>query len=109
MVTRPESSSFFSDLLCFYFVLSLHLSLPLSLFFLSLLPHNLRFQEEDDEELKYLPPAKELIRPERNTLLVSFHDVEEHSTKLANLIQEHYYQLVTPPPLTLPQNHEPLI
>ena len=47
---------------------------------------------EDEGEIKYLIPAKELMRPERNTLLVSFHDVEEYSTKLANIIQEQYYQ-----------------
>ena len=45
-------------------------------------------------ELKYLADARELIRPERNTLTVSFLDVEEYSTKLANLIQENYYRWV---------------
>lgn len=44
-------------------------------------------------ELKYLADARELIRPERNTLTVSFLDVEEYSTKLANLIQENYYRV----------------
>lgn len=43
-------------------------------------------------ELKYLEDARDLIRPERNTLSVSFLDVEEFSTKLATLVQEHYYQ-----------------
>ena len=47
----------------------------------------------EDGELKYLPDAKELGRPERNTLTVSFQDLEEHSTRLANVIQEHYYRL----------------
>ena len=42
--------------------------------------------------MKYLLPVKELMRPERNTLLVSFRDVEEYSTKLATIIQEQYYQ-----------------
>ena len=45
-------------------------------------------------ELKYLSDARDLIRPERNTLTVSFLDVEEHSTKLANIILENYYQWV---------------
>ena len=49
-----------------------------------------RFRE--GEGLKYLDDAKNLIRPERNTLLINFQDVEEHSTKLATVIQEHYYQ-----------------
>ena len=52
-----------------------------------------RFKE--GEELKYLADAGNLIRPERNTLLVNFQDVEEHSTKLATIIQEHYYQYVS--------------
>ena len=50
-----------------------------------------RFKLEEGD-LKYLDEARELIRPERNTLTVSFLDVEEHSSKLATLIQEHYYQ-----------------
>lgn len=45
-----------------------------------------------DGDLKYLDSARDMIRPERNTLTVSYLDVEEHSTKLANIIQEHYYQ-----------------
>lgn len=50
-----------------------------------------RFKLEEGD-LKYLDDARDLIRPERNTLTVSFMDIEEHSTKLATLIQEHYYQ-----------------
>ena len=50
-----------------------------------------RFKLEEGD-LKYLDDARELIRPERNTLTVSFMDIEEHSTKLATLVQEHYYQ-----------------
>jgi len=46
-----------------------------------------------DGELKYLVAGRDLIRPERNTLTVSYLDIEEHSTKLANVIQEHYYQV----------------
>jgi DNA replication licensing factor MCM6 len=49
--------------------------------------------QEDEGELKYLLPVKELMRPERNTLLVSFRDVEEYSTKLANIVQEQYYHV----------------
>lgn len=43
-------------------------------------------------QLKYLVDTKDLFRPERSTVTVSFLDVEEYSTKLATLIQEHYYQ-----------------
>lgn len=46
----------------------------------------------EEDELKYLADAKELGRPERNTLTVSFIDVEDHSTRLANAIQEQYYR-----------------
>ena len=49
-----------------------------------------RFQAAD--ELKYLPEAQELIRPERNTLTVSFADVEQHNQKLATTILEEYYR-----------------
>lgn len=45
-----------------------------------------------DDEVKYLKAAMELNRPERNTLVVSLLDVEDFSTKLATLIQEHYYR-----------------
>ncbi len=38
--------------------------------------------------------AGNLQGPERNTLAVSFQDVEEYSSKLATLIIENYYQLV---------------
>ena len=56
---------------------------------LCLSPSRFKLEEGD---LKYLDEARELIRPERNTLTVSFLDMEEHSTKLATLVQEHYYQ-----------------
>ncbi len=47
-----------------------------------------------DGELKYLQDAGNLQGPERNTLTVSFPDVEEYNSKLATLIIENYYQLV---------------
>jgi DNA replication licensing factor MCM6 len=46
-----------------------------------------------DEELKYLPDVQELIRPERNTLTVSFLDLEAWNTQLATTIQEEYYHV----------------
>ena len=51
-----------------------------------------RFTAEEGGALKYLEDAKELIRPERNTLTVSFSDVEHFNSLLAGVIQEHYYQ-----------------
>ena len=45
-----------------------------------------------DGEVKYLADAQELIRPERNTLTVSYQDVETFNGQLATLIQEEYYR-----------------
>lgn len=50
-----------------------------------------RFQNSDGE-LKYLRDAEELIRPERNTLLVSFTDLEGFNQELATTIQEEFYR-----------------
>uniref|UniRef100_A0A3B4B636 DNA helicase n=1 Tax=Periophthalmus magnuspinnatus TaxID=409849 RepID=A0A3B4B636_9GOBI len=44
-----------------------------------------------DGEAKYVREAEELIRPERNTLLVSFTDLEGFNQELATTIQEEYY------------------
>lgn len=46
-----------------------------------------------DGEVKYLPEAQELIRPERNTLIVSYQDVETYNAQLSTLIQEEYYRV----------------
>ena len=53
--------------------------------------HCLRFQGEGDD-LKYKNDALELIRPERNTLTVSFPDIETHNQHLATTIVEEYYR-----------------
>ncbi|KAG7246040.1 hypothetical protein CRUP_034436 [Coryphaenoides rupestris] len=45
-----------------------------------------------DGEVKYGRDAEELIRPERNTLLVSFSDLERFNQELATTIQEEYYR-----------------
>lgn len=47
----------------------------------------------DSGELKYNEDAKELIKPERNTLQVSFLDVETFNQNLATTIQEEYYRV----------------
>lgn len=47
----------------------------------------------ENGELKYLPAASEFQRMERCTLTVSFQDLEEYSTRLAGVIQEHYYRV----------------
>uniref|UniRef100_H2YTY5 DNA replication licensing factor MCM6 n=1 Tax=Ciona savignyi TaxID=51511 RepID=H2YTY5_CIOSA len=46
-----------------------------------------------DGENKYLQLAEALIRPERNTLTVSFTDIEIFNQQLATSIQEEYYRL----------------
>lgn len=47
----------------------------------------------DSDVKKYLPQAKELARPERNTLIVDFVDVEKHDERLKNAIHEQLYRL----------------
>ena len=47
-----------------------------------------------DGEVKYLQPAEALVRPERNTLTVSFNDIELYNQQLATSIQEEYYRFV---------------
>lgn len=53
-----------------------------------------RFQTSDGE-VRYVQEAEELIRPERNTLLVSFTDLEGFNQELATTIQEEYYRRVS--------------
>lgn len=45
-----------------------------------------------DGEVKYVREAEELIRPERNTLVVSFTDLEGFNQELATTVQEEYYR-----------------
>lgn len=45
-----------------------------------------------DGEQKYLGEVQELIRPERNTLTVSFEDVEKYNQQLATTVLEEYYR-----------------
>ncbi|XP_051268506.1 LOW QUALITY PROTEIN: zygotic DNA replication licensing factor mcm6-B-like [Dicentrarchus labrax] len=49
--------------------------------------------QTSDGEVKYVREAEELIRPERNTLLVSFTDLEGFNQELATTIQEEYYRV----------------
>ncbi|XP_069791270.1 DNA replication licensing factor MCM6 isoform X1 [Narcine bancroftii] len=51
-----------------------------------------KFQNSDGE-MKYLHDAEELIRPERNTLAVSFVDLEQYNQQLATTIQEEFYRV----------------
>jgi len=58
-----------------------------------------RFQDfleewkDGGEEPKYLPQARELVKPERNTLQVSMKDVERHSSNLSSTIISEYYRV----------------
>ncbi|KAK0161566.1 hypothetical protein PV327_010025 [Microctonus hyperodae] len=49
------------------------------------------FKEEN--EIKYLEPAKELVSPERSTLVVSFEDIEKYNQVLSTTIIEEYYRI----------------
>ncbi|XP_046883685.1 MCM6 minichromosome maintenance deficient 6, like [Hypomesus transpacificus] len=56
----------------------------------------LEFLEEfqnPNGELLYVPDAEELIRPERNTLVVNFTNIEHFNQQLATTIQEDYYRV----------------
>nr|AGY14509.1 minichromosome maintenance deficient 6 [Scyliorhinus canicula] len=46
-----------------------------------------------DGEVKYLHDAEELIRPERNTLAVSFVDLDQYNQQLATTVQEEFYRV----------------
>ncbi|RXG70679.1 DNA replication licensing factor MCM6 [Armadillidium vulgare] len=48
---------------------------------------------EDEGEIKYLEEAKDLIKPEKNTLEISFTDIEKYNQNLATTITEEYYRL----------------
>uniref|UniRef100_A0A671PN70 DNA replication licensing factor MCM6 n=1 Tax=Sinocyclocheilus anshuiensis TaxID=1608454 RepID=A0A671PN70_9TELE len=50
------------------------------------------FQDKTGDAL-YLSDAQELIRPERNTLTVSFSNIEHYNQQLATTIQEEYYRV----------------
>jgi len=58
-----------------------------------------RFQDfleewkDEGDEAKYLAPARELVKPERNTLQVSMKDVERHSGNLSATITTEYYRV----------------
>ncbi|RLW04805.1 hypothetical protein DV515_00005686 [Chloebia gouldiae] len=49
--------------------------------------------QNSDGEVKYLRDAEELIRPERNTLIVSFADLEQFNQQLSTTIQEEFYRV----------------
>lgn len=48
---------------------------------------------KDSDVKKYIPQAKDLSRPDRNTLVVDFMDVEKHDERLKNAIHEQLYRL----------------
>ena len=52
----------------------------------------LSFRFTVDGELKYQQGVEELIRPERNTLTVSFEYIQQYNQQLATTIQEEYYR-----------------
>ncbi|XP_065174596.1 DNA replication licensing factor MCM6-like [Sycon ciliatum] len=48
---------------------------------------------EVDGNRQYIEDVQDLIRPERNTLTVSFSDVETHNSQLAATIADEYYRV----------------
>ncbi|XP_044262002.1 DNA replication licensing factor Mcm6 [Tribolium madens] len=53
------------------------------------------FLEEfkEDDEIKYLEPAKELLNQERSIIEVSFEDLEKYNQNLATTVIEEYYRI----------------
>jgi len=51
------------------------------------------WRDEGDNQPKYLEPAKELVKPERNTLQVSMRDVQVHNEQLSETITREYYRV----------------
>lgn len=49
--------------------------------------------KSENGEVKYVEDARNLIKPERNTLQVSFVDVEKFNQSLSTTIQEEYYRV----------------
>lgn len=48
---------------------------------------------EKDNEVKYAVDISELVSPERNTITVSFKDIESYNRNLATTIQDEYYRV----------------
>ena len=56
----------------------------------STIPPPPRFEKEN--EVKYAVDISELVSPERNTITVSFKDIESYNRNLATTIQDEYYR-----------------
>lgn len=48
---------------------------------------------QEGDELKYLKQARELVKPEKSTLVVSLTDVERFNSTLAQMICDEYYRV----------------
>ena len=48
---------------------------------------------QEGDELKYLKQARELVKPEKSTLVVSMKDVERFNSNLAQTICDEYYRV----------------
>ena len=51
------------------------------------------WRDEGDHQPKYLDPAKELMKPERNTLQVSMRDIQMFNESLSETITREYYRV----------------
>ena len=57
--------------------------------------YNRRFEKPGAEgEARYAPDVMELVAPERNTLTISFKDIENYNKNLANTIIDEYYRFM---------------
>lgn len=51
------------------------------------------FRYKEGDELKYVAEGKELAKPERNTLIVDFSDIEKFNPRLKEAISDQCYRL----------------
>ncbi|KAK3879373.1 hypothetical protein Pcinc_016051 [Petrolisthes cinctipes] len=55
--------------------------------------HDFLEEFQDGGEVKYLDEARDLVKPERNTLEVSFADIDKFNQNLATTVVEEYYRV----------------
>lgn len=51
------------------------------------------WRDEGNPEPKYMDQARELVKPERNTLQVSMRDIQMHNAQLSETITHEYYRV----------------
>ena len=51
------------------------------------------WRDEGNPQPKYMDQARELVKPERNTLQVSMRDIQMHNAQLSETITHEYYRV----------------